>query len=188
MLQHLSKSFTLLLTTLLVLGAALPVAAQGASCQDPFVVALPDSPYNGAADMVIDQDDYDARNVKLGDLCGLVIHGNDRDNRIFGSAGDDVIFGYGGNDAIVGGLGDDTLYGGDESGRDDWNADIIYGDAHNIPTGLVQSLSIYTPQSLQDEGVMQYVPSADGALRRTRFLHRDRSPATLRGVRRPTRQ
>ena len=95
MLQHLSKSFTLMLTALLVLGAALPVAAQGASCQDPFVVVLPDSPYNGAADLVFDQDDYDARNVKLGDLCGLVIHGNDRDNRIFGSAGDDVIFGYG---------------------------------------------------------------------------------------------
>ena len=97
-------------------------------------------------------------NVKLGDLCGLVIHGNDRDNRIFGSAGDDVIFGYGGNDALVGGLGDDTLYGGDESGRDDRNADIIYGDAHNIPTGLVQSLSIYSPQSIQDAGVMRFVP------------------------------
>ena len=49
MLQHLSKSFTLMLTALLVLGLALPVAAQGANCHDPFVVALPDSPYNGAS-------------------------------------------------------------------------------------------------------------------------------------------
>ena len=87
-----------------------------------------------------------------------MIHGNDRDNRIFGSAGDDVIFGYAGNDAIVGGLGDDTLYGGDESGRPDRNADIIYGDAHNIPTALVQSLSIYTPQAIEDEGFVQFLP------------------------------
>ena len=129
-----------------------------------------------------DADDYDARNVKLGDLCGLVIHGNDRDNRIFGSAGDDVIFGYGGNDAIVGGLGDDTLYGGDESGRDDWNADIIYGDAHNIPSGLVQSLSIYSPQSIEDEGVMQLVPVLLASSRTLNPSADDRSRTTLRGV------
>ena len=158
MLQHLPKSFTLIVTVLLVLGMALPVAAQGATCQDPFVVVLPDSPYTGPADMEFGRDDYDARNVRLGNLCGMVIHGNNRDNRIFGSTGDDVIFGYAGNDAIVGGLGDDTLYGGDESGRNDWNADIIYGDAHHIPTGLVQSLSIYTPQAIEDEGFTQFLP------------------------------
>ena len=35
----------------------------GATCQDPFVVALPDSPYNGVAYLVFDQDDYDARTL-----------------------------------------------------------------------------------------------------------------------------
>ena len=41
-----------------------------------------------------------------------IIEGNDKDNKLFGTAGKDLMYGYGGNDLLDGGDGNDILYGG----------------------------------------------------------------------------
>ncbi|RMG84577.1 MAG: calcium-binding protein [Chloroflexi bacterium] len=86
------------------------------------------SPYTGSYDEEVQADTYDGSSFALGSYCGLIIHGNNNDNTITGSAGDDQIYGYDGNDTIYGdsingnGSGNDTIDGG--AGND-----LILGDS-----------------------------------------------------------
>ena len=114
-------------------------------CTKPIVVVLSGSSYTGSADIQLDGNDFDGRTYDLDGACGLAIHGNQRANILFGSTGNDTLYGYGGNDVLVGGLGDDIVYGGDEDSRGDGstrNGDLMFGDAHDLPSELTDSLSM----------------------------------------------
>jgi Ca2+-binding RTX toxin-like protein len=108
-------------------------------CLGYLTVVLPGSPFTGPADITEATDNYDGRGQDLGSHCGLIIHGNDQGNQIFGGPGTDQIYGYGGADTIYGQEGadlinghdgDDSLWGGsdntDGTGRADVN-DVVDG-------------------------------------------------------------
>jgi len=99
-----------------------------------YVIVLRGSSYGGQYTTMIDSDDFDGRGYDLGKAIGLEIHGNDKANVVWGSAGHDIIWLYGGNDWAEGGAGDDLLVGGqgndhlqdiDPYGVND--TDILYG-------------------------------------------------------------
>ncbi|MBN1284547.1 MAG: hypothetical protein JXB47_04035, partial [Anaerolineae bacterium] len=79
-----------------------------------LVVVMADSPYTGPRDLDLpDSADYGADDIELGPMCGVVIHANNGDNEISGTAGDDIIYGYAGNDPWISGeAGDDIIFGG----------------------------------------------------------------------------
>lgn len=101
-----------------------------------YVIVLQDSRYTGPYTERIASDNFDARNYALGPAIGLVIHGNDRRNEVWGSSGSDVIILYDGNDEAYGGAGDDEMHGG--RGNDHlWDSldgndvDVLYGGPDN---------------------------------------------------------
>jgi hypothetical protein len=124
------------------------LSAQALQCDGFLTVVLADSPFKGSADIDIKGDDYDGRTQELGTKCGLIIHGNNRPNKLYGGAGADQIYGYDGIDTIYGSGGDDfvsgggdwdTLYGGwdnsDGIGRQDGNDTIEGGDGVDFVRG-----------------------------------------------------